>query len=1179
MRVLTEPLKELECYKRAEEVLRKEETSVLISGCVDSQKWNLAYGLGENFHDRVIVTYSDQRVKEIYEDIRTYDKNAHVFPAKDVIFYEADVHSNKLTRERLISIKRIISGLPTTIITTFSGLMNVGADFELLKKNTVSISVGSIVNETALSKKLTSMGYEKTYQVEAGGQFAVRGGIVDIYDLTEDNPVRIELWGDEVTGIRSFDVESQRSVDRLESISIFPASELPLAESTLQAGLELIEKDVVKLAGDFRGRSNPESAHRLEVIFNEVRETITEFPWSFNADGYIRYFVKNAVSLADYFDRALFVIDEPSRVNEHADAVELEFKESMKMRLEKGYIVPGQADVLFSKAEILAALKKKNVLLVATMDGKLAGFTPDAKAGVTARSIPSYNNDFPGLLKDLESYHKRGYRVLILSGSRTRAERLAGDIDDGGVIAFFGENRDRVLVPGETETMYGHVVRGFEYPDIKFVVISESDIFGSEKKKKKVKKYEGLKVNDFNDLHVGDYVVHERYGVGIYRGIETVEVEKVAKDYMKIDYREGGVLYVLATALSSIMKYSSADGKKPKINKLGTQEWTRTTAKVKAAVDEIATELVELYARRSVRKGYRFSEDTLWQREFEESFPYEETGDQLEAIEATKKDMESDRVMDRLICGDVGYGKTEIAIRAAFKAVQDGKQVAFLVPTTILAEQHYTTFTQRMKDFPVRIDLMSRFVSQKNQTKTLKDLKAGMVDIVIGTHRILSKDLEFKNLGLLIVDEEQRFGVTHKEKIKQMKDDVDVLTLTATPIPRTLHMSLVGIRDMSVLEEPPGDRLPIQTYVMEYNEELVREAINRELARNGQVYYVYNRVNSIAEIAAQIQRLVPEATVAFAHGQMREAELERIMYDFVKGDIDVLVATTIIETGIDIPNVNTMIIHDSDNLGLSQLYQLRGRVGRSGRNAYAFLMYKRDRLLKEVAEKRLQTIRDFTDLGSGYKIALKDLEIRGAGNILGMSQHGHMEAVGYEMYCKLLNQAVLRQKGEETEEEFTTAVDLDVDAFIPPEYILNELQKLDTYKRIAGLDSPDEIKEMRGELKDRFGAIPPSAENLINIAALRITAHDLYISEIRGHNGEITFTFLPNADIRVENIGTLLKNHFGNLRLEKGAVPALVYSYPVTGEVLQDEKKLIENTEKLLNDMTDLLKKGKQAVN
>ena len=1174
MKTLLEPIKELECVQRAEEILQKRGTSALISGCVDSQKWNMAFGLSKDFKNRVIVTYSDARIKEIYEDCRIYDKNVCVYPAKDVVFYQADIHSNQLTKDRLRCIRRLLQGTDSTIITTFSGLMNVGADLNLLKASLLRLKVGALVDEEAVKRRLTAMGYERTYQVETCGQFSVRGGIIDIFDLTEENPVRVELWGDEIDSIRIFDANTQRSLEKLETVTIYPATELPIPEGILRDGLDKITEDAKKLSKAFRDKNDPESAHRLEIKLKEITEEITEFPWSFNADSYVKYFLRDLVSLADCVEDALFIIDEPARVSEHADMVELEFKDSMKNRLEKGYIVPGQANVLFGKDMVLSKMKKSNMLLLTTMETKVTLLKPDLRAMVYAHSIPSYNNDFSQLLKDLNNYRKRGYKVLILSGSKTRAERLSKDIQENDVLAFYSDNRERILQNGEIETMHGYVVRGFEYPELKFAVISEGDIFGKENFKKRVKKYTGKTIKDFNDLHVGDYVVHESHGVGVYKGIEKIEVEKVAKDYMKIEYAEGGVLYVLATALDAIMKYASADFGKPKLNKLGGKEWEKTTGKVRSAVDEVATELVNLYAARSRKPGHAYQSDTVWQQEFEELFPYEETKDQLDAIEATKQDMESTKIMDRLICGDVGFGKTEIAIRAAFKAVQEGKQVAFLVPTTILAQQHYNTFLQRMKDFPIRVDLLSRFVTKSRQDKTISDVKKGLVDIVIGTHRILSKDMNFKDLGLLIIDEEQRFGVSQKEKIKQLKEDVDVLTLTATPIPRTLHMSLVGIRDMSLLEEAPNDRMPIQTYVMEYDDEMVREAINRELSRNGQVYYVYNRVNNIADIAANVQKLVPDANVAFAHGQMKETELERIMYEFVKGEIDVLVSTTIVETGIDIPNVNTMIIHNSDQMGLSQLYQLRGRVGRSNRTAYAYLMYKRDKILTEVAEKRLQTIRDFTDLGSGYRIATRDLEIRGAGNILGMSQHGHMAAVGYELYCKLLNQAVMRQKGEETTEDFSTLVDLDVDAFIPPEYIMNEVLKLDTYKKIASLESDDECEDMRVELKDRFGNLPDSAENLLKITSMRIRAHKLFISEIRGINGEITFKFLPSAEVRTENIDVLLKKYPRRLSLSAKGVPTFTYSYEETGEVTSDERLLLESTDRVLNDMWELLAKN-----
>ena len=669
-------------------------------------------------------------------------------------------------------------------------------------------------------------------------------------------------------------------------------------------------------------------------------------------------------------------------------------------------------------------------------------------------------------------------------------------------------------------------------------------------------------------------MVHESHGLGIYRGIEKIEVDKTEKDYIKIEYAGGGNLYILATQLEQIQKYAGAGAKKPKLNKLGGQEWNKTKSRVRGAVREIAEDLVKLYAVRQNEQGFAFGPDTVWQKEFEEMFPFEETEDQDLAIAATKADMESTKIMDRLICGDVGYGKTEIAIRAAFKAVQDGKQVAFLVPTTILAQQHYNNFVQRMKDFPVNIDLLCRFRSSAEQKKTIEKLKKGQVDIIIGTHRLLSKDVVYKDLGLLIIDEEQRFGVAHKEKIKQLKTNIDVLTLTATPIPRTLHMSLIGIRDMSVLEEPPMDRVPIQTYVMEYNEELVREAISRELARGGQAYFVYNRVREIADVATKIAELVPEANVAYAHGQMKETELENIMYRFINGEIDVLVSTTIIETGLDISNVNTMIIHDADNMGLSQLYQLRGRVGRSNRTAYAFLMYKRDKMLKEVAEKRLAAIKEYTELGSGFKIAMRDLEIRGAGSLLGERQHGHMEAVGYDLYCKMLNEAVKEAKGIAVEESFDTSIDIVIDAYIPMGYIPNELQKLDIYKRIADIETQEETEEMTEELIDRFGDPPKSVENLLYIAKIKSMAHRLYFTEVAQKGESVRFTLYEKARIDVAKIPELVaaygqkvtftadpKNPYFTYHLKKNSRDKNVDIKSVVEQFLADAGKFLAERE------------------
>ncbi len=1176
MNTILAPLRELGDYDGIMKALDNDGGKASISGCVDSQKIHMIYGTDKGFDAKLIVTYSDIRAREILEDCALYTKEAYFYPAKDLIFYQADIHGNQLTKERVEVLRRILEGEPITVVTTFAALMAHQLPLSVIKDNIVDIAKGSIVEERALAGKLVDMGYEKTYQVEAAGQFSIRGGIIDIFDLTSENPVRIELWGDEVESIRSFDILSQRSIEEnMTQVSIYPATELMLSNAKLEAGIYDIKKDCKARAKYFHDNDMPEEAHRIEQYVDELCEQVTEFKNYINLESYMGYFYGDTMSFMDLFEgrQCCFYLDEPMRIEEHANAVELEFRESMTSRAEKGYILPRQMEVLFGKNEIMARLEHKRLLALAAMEYKGFAIKFPNRFSVNARSISPYNNSFAELVKDLKSYKSRGFRVLLLSASATRARRLAADLIDEELNAFYSENPDRELQAGEIMTYNASVLKGFEYPLLRFVVISETDIFGRQsQRKKKKKRYEGQKIQDFSELKVGDYVVHENHGLGIYRGIEKVEVDKVVRDYMKIEYRDGGNLYILATGFDVIQKYASSDAaKKPKLNKLGTQEWTKTKTRVKNAVDEVARDLVELYAVRQQKKGFIFGKDTVWQQEFEEMFPFEETSDQLQAIEATKSDMESPRIMDRLICGDVGYGKTEIAIRAAFKAVQDGKQVAYLVPTTILAQQHYNTFVQRMKDFPVRIDMLSRFRTSAEQRKTLNDLRKGIVDIVIGTHRLLSDDVKYKDLGLLVIDEEQRFGVRHKEKIKQIKDDVDVLTLTATPIPRTLHMSLVGIRDMSVLEEAPNERQPIQTYVMEYNEEMVREAILRELSRHGQVYYVYNRVNNISDITARIAALVPEATVAYAHGQMKESELERIMFEFINGEIDVLVSTTIIETGLDISNVNTMIVHDSDNMGLAQLYQLRGRVGRSNRTSYAFLMYKKDKMLKEVAEKRLQAIKEFSDLGSGFKIAMRDLEIRGAGNILGERQHGHMEAVGYDLYCKMLNEAVKTLKGtKRADEDFNTYVDMDVDAFIPSEYIVNEVQKLDIYKRIASLENEAECEDMRQELKDRFGSVPQSVENLIRISLIRVMAHARYVTEIKGKAGQITFFMEPFAPVKVERLPELLEKHKNALGFSAKGTPSFTLRYKKYGLVEKEAELMIKNTNDILDDMAVL---------
>ena len=977
-------------------------------------------------------------------------------------------------------IKALLEEKELTVVTSIDGCMDFLESLEKIKEQLIHYESDSTVDIEQLKNQLVALGYERVGQVEMPGQFSVRGGIVDIYCLTEENPWRIELWGDEIDSIRSFDPESQRSLENLEELTIYPA---------------------VEHIGD-----------------------------------------KDMVSFLDYFpeERTIIFLDEPNRLTEKGGAVEEEYRQSRMHREEKGSRNLPE-NWLCSFEQLQKELNKRNCISVCALEPKQAGWKVREKFYLEVKSISAYNNSFELLVKDLHQYKKQGYRIALLSGSRTRAERLAKDLQEEGLAAFYGQDYDREICPGEIMVVYGHAKKGFEYPLIKFAVMTESDIFGQEQKKKKKKNYSGSRIQDFAELSIGDFVVHEKHGLGIYRGIEKVEVDRIVKDYIKIEYRGGSNLYIPATQLDCLQKYSGADASKaPKLNKLGTQEWNKTKSKVRGAVKNIAKELVELYAVRQEKEGYVCGPDTVWQREFEEMFPYEETEDQLSAIEDAKRDMESTRIMDRLICGDVGYGKTEVALRAAFKEVQESRQVAYLAPTTILAQQIYNTFVQRMKEFPVRVELLCRFRTPAQQKKAIEDLKKGQVDVIIGTHRILSKDVQFKNLGLLIVDEEQRFGVTHKEKIKQLKKDVDVLTLTATPIPRTLHMSLIGIRDMSVLEEPPMDRMPIQTYVMEYDEETVREAINRELRRGGQVYYVYNRVTDIADVALRIAKLVPDARVDFAHGQMSERELENVMYSFVNGDIDVLVSTTIIETGLDISNVNTMIIHDSDRYGLSQLYQLRGRIGRSNRTAYAFLMYRKNVMLKEMAEKRLAAIREYTDLGSGFKIAMRDLELRGAGNLLGAQQHGHMNAVGYDLYCKMLNEAVKEAKGIHTMEDFETSVDLNVDAYIPDSYISNEFQKLDIYKRIAGIETQQDYDDMLEELLDRFGEPGKAVLNLLAIAKLKAIAHQGYVTEIKQTGKTVRFTLYEKARLNTEGFPALMQKYRRGLQFKNEQEPKFI---------------------------------------
>ncbi len=1106
-------LKTIDSFIHLEQKLKEASAPLVASGCMDSQKIQLAAELKKDYAWMLYITADEQTASGSAAEFSSFCADVRQYPAKDLLFYSSDIQSGFLDNQRINIIKSLMEESGGIITASIDALMDKIPSRESFASARLRLYQGMIIDTVNLSTILNSLGYDRRPAVEAMGEYAVRGGIVDIYPVTSESPYRIEFFDDEIDTIRSFNTLTQRSVELIKEIELYPAGE--------------------------------------------------KLPGSSNF-GY--------VSLTDFFgEDSLIVLDDPVRIRKKAGIVEAEFAESMENRIKKGLGIGSDDDLknvpkdIFSAEATIQKALEHRTLLITGLDEKLKDFNAGESFKFNTAAVGQYRDSFKMLISDIKSCQKNGYRISVLTPSKTRASRLAEELRNYGVMAYCpDEGTKEALKPGETEVITGSLKQGFIYTDIKYVLMTEADMFGKAAIKKRRKKLKGGEhLSSLNELKPGDYVVHENHGIGVFKGIERIVRNNVGKDYIKIEYADGGNLYLPATKLDLIQKYASGGTPAVKINKLNGTEWEKTKQRVSRAVKDIAKDLVKLYSERLNSKGYKYGPDTVWQAEFEEMFPYEETEDQINAITAVKADMESGHIMDRLICGDVGYGKTEVAMRAAFKAVQEGKQAAVLVPTTVLAEQHYKTFSERLGKFPVEVAVLSRFKTKEQNKKTVEKLKTGQVDVVIGTHRLLSKDVGFKNLGLLVVDEEQRFGVAHKEKIKQLKTDVDALSLSATPIPRTLHMSLAGIRDLSVLEEPPFDRIPVQTYVLEYDDEYVREAILRELSRKGQVFYIYNHVKGIEEKCSRIKALMPDARVEYAHGQMHEKELESVMKEFVDGDIDVLVSTTIVESGLDIPNANTMIIDGAEHMGLSQLYQLRGRVGRSNRTAYAFFMYRKDKMLSEEAEKRLKAIREFTEFGAGIKIAMRDLEIRGAGNVLGAEQHGQMQAVGYDLYLKLLSKAVQIERGmEEERPEFETGVECDIDAFIPAEYIDDEYQRLDIYKRISELNSEEMLNDMTDELVDRYGGVPKETEALMQIALLKWQAHKAYATDVTVREGSINIRMYPMADIDVEKIPIIIDAEKGSLRFISGTDPRFVYTAPKDGK--KDVRAMMKKARELL---------------
>ena len=1138
---LVEPLITSDKFSSIKSDIEEKDKLVEVSGLSESSKAYFVNSIYESFERPVvIITHNDMEAKNLYEDLNLYTSNVSYFPAKEVVFYNVDAISGDLRWARLRVIKEILERKKGIVVTSIDAFASAYTPKKLFTNHKLSLKVGKEVSFDDISKVLVEGGYERVEIVEGKGEFSLRGGLLDVFPPDSIYPYRIELFGDEIESIRTFNVESQRSIDKVKTLKIFPAKEMIVDEDVIAETLNAMQSELEEV---IKNSSDMERIEKIKTIVNRNMEVFRETNTFETIDSYLPLLYKNSETLFDYLDKYMIVLDDRARTLGKLNSTYTEFNENYSIFLERGDILPSQSNLLIPKEKLISQLEERVDIVLEEISKSSEILNADSKYEVRGASLNHYQGQLDILIEDILDKKSLGYRTVILSGTRPRGERLVDTLRERGIESTYKDQIDEIQF-GEVVITFGNLLKGFECPEYKICVISDKEVFGAAKRKlKKTKrKTKGVsKITSFAELKPGDYVVHANHGIGVYKGIKQIEVGGNKRDYLDIIYDKGDKLYVPVEQLDLVQKYIGSEGKTPKVNKLGSNEWTKAKAKVKKSINEIAKDLMKLYAARATMKGHKFSKDTQWQRQFEDEFPYDETPDQLACIEEIKADMESDKSMDRLLCGDVGYGKTEVAVRAAFKAVMDGKQVAFLVPTTILAEQHYKNLTKRFSDFPVTIDMVSRFRTAKEQKATLQAVKEGNVDILIGTHRLVSKDINFKDLGLLIVDEEQRFGVAQKEKIKNIKKNVDVLTLSATPIPRTLHMSLTGVRDISVIETPPEERYPIQTYVVEQNDQLIRDAIIREISRGGQVYFVYNRVEDIDKMAGYVQNLVPEAKVSVAHGRMTERELENEMIDFMNNEKNVLVCTTIIETGIDIQNVNTIIVYNADKMGLSQLYQLRGRVGRSNRIAYAYLLYTKDKILTEVAEKRLKALKDFTELGSGFKIAMRDLEIRGAGNMMGSSQHGHMAAIGYDLYCRMLEDTIKLVKGDIDKEPVETTVDLKVDAYIPSNYIEDEMQKISIYKKIAALETMEEYMDIKDELEDRYSEIPQPVYNLMDIAYIKSKAKMLFIEEIKETPKEIIFRFTKDDDNYKNVFKEILIKYKENVLLKFGEEPSFVF--------------------------------------
>lgn len=1135
-------IKTLEENKKFQELTKQISKTgpIAISGLVDVEKLHVLAGIfNETKRPMVLVTYNEIQARKLYQDLKKLIKQTYFFPKKEITSYDYVAQSKEIEYKRIDVLNKMYLAKkqkePIIIVTTIEAVMQKMVAKDTLYQNVIDFEVGKTYLLDEIKEKLVGLGYERSDLIENKGQFSIRGGIVDV-GLSEKIGVRIEFWGDEVDSIRFFQISSQRSTEMLKEITIFPAHEL-IVQDLSEAVKNIQEK-------------YPEEIEDIELIKNG--DYISKINKYFNE------FYENQASFLDYMsDEYLLLLDEKSKINQRESNIIEDNNKLIASLVEKEKFVP-EAIENISKFEY--NFEEKQIIYLEQNDS----IKNIQKYYFETREINFYNLQLDLLLADIVTYQKNKKKVVLLAGNEISAKKLCNILKENQ-INYKHEQEAENIKPGEIIVTIGGFSSGFENYDLNLIVISLQNNFEEpvKRKKKLSSTFKDSEKIVFADLKPGDIVVHQTHGIGQFIGVNTITADGVTKDYIKIKYRNDDILYVPTNSLDSVRKYiGGGDNSSPRLNKLGGKEWSATTSKVKKNLEAVAKDLIELYAKRQKIKGFSFSPDTPWQKQFEDSFPYTETDDQLRCIQDVKKDMEKPQPMDRLLCGDVGYGKTEVAIRAAFKAVMDQKQVAYLVPTTILANQQYEEFKTRMQEFAINVELLNRFKTKKEQDEIIKKLKLGEVDVIVGTHRLLSEDVNFKDLGLLIIDEEHRFGVKDKEKIKKLRTNIDVLTMTATPIPRTLHMSIVGVRDMSVIYEPPHNRKPVQTYVLEYDQEVITEAITKEIERGGQVFYLFNQVEGIEKKANEISMLVPEAKVGFAHGKMSGRELEEIMESFINHEINVLVCTTILESGIDIPNANTIIVENADRLGLAQLYQIRGRVGRSDKQAYAYITYKRDKLLSEVADKRLKAIKEFTEFGSGFKIAMRDLEIRGAGSMLGEMQHGHMEKVGYDTYCKLLDEVIKEMQGIEVVEEQDVQIDLAVSSYIPDNFIENSSQKIEIYQNIALCRTEEELQNVIDEVIDRYGRLPKELENLIDIARIKQLARKANILKIAQKENGIVFYFVKEK-IKPEMVNTLITKYPMLVKFSNAVEPYVTLR-------IKENENIIEKAKEFLNTVIEI---------